>query len=88
MTWRVHMPAVVFRSMPVSNCPDTCDTLHLTNLALDVVSITAVHANTSIKVLLNASYLFSDALLYIVMHRLLAIYCISACLPHFYNIDN
>ena len=26
-------------SIPVSNCPDACDSLHITNLALDVDSI-------------------------------------------------
>ena len=32
--------------IPVSNYPDTCDSLHIINLASDVVSIAAVHANT------------------------------------------
>ena len=45
------MPVVVFRSTSVSNRPDTCDSLHVTNLALDVVSIAAMHANTSLEVL-------------------------------------
>ena len=39
------MPVVFFQLIPVSNHPDTCDSLHVTNLALDVVSVAAVHAN-------------------------------------------
>ena len=29
-------------SLSMSNCPDTCDSLHVTNLASDVVSIVAI----------------------------------------------
>ena len=42
------MLAVVFQSIPVSNYPDTCDNLHVTNLALDVVPIAAVNVNNYI----------------------------------------
>ena len=53
---QVHMPVVpvvAFQSIPVSNHPGTCicDSLQVTNVALDVVSIVAVHANTSFEVL-------------------------------------
>ena len=54
--------AVVFQSIPVSNHPDTCDSLHVTNLALDVVPIAAIHANTSLEVLLGTSHLFSNTM--------------------------
>ena len=45
------MPAVVLQSISVSNLPDTCDGLHVTNVASDVVSIATVHTNTSFEVL-------------------------------------
>ena len=53
---RVHIPVVpvvAFQSIPVSNRPGICicDSLQVTNVALDVVSIAAVHANTSFEVL-------------------------------------
>ena len=48
----------------MSNHPDTCDSLHVTNLALDVVPIAAIHANTSLEVLLGTSHLFSNTPLY------------------------
>ena len=39
-------------SLPISNHPDTCDSVHVTNLnALDVVPIAAVHTIASFKVL-------------------------------------
>ena len=52
-------------SIPVSNPPDIYDSLHVTNLALDVVSIAAMHANTSFEVLAipDASQLFSSVTL-------------------------
>ena len=34
--------------------------MHVTNLASDVVPIAAVHANTSFEALFEASHLFSD----------------------------
>ena len=39
------------QSTPVSNRLDTCDSLYVTNLASDVVSIASMHANTSFEVL-------------------------------------
>ena len=39
-TLRVHVPVVA--SLSMSNRPDTCDSLHVTNLASDVVSIAAI----------------------------------------------
>ena len=52
-------------SIPVSNPPDIYDSLYITNFALDVVSIAALHANTSFKVLaiLDASHLFNSVIL-------------------------
>ena len=44
----------------MSNHPDTYDSLHATDLALDVVSIASVHANISFEVLaIYALHLFS-----------------------------
>ena len=47
------MLAVAFESIPVSNCPDTCDSLHVINLTSYVVLIASVHANVSFKVLVT-----------------------------------
>ena len=47
MTLHVHVLAVVLQSIPVNNHPDTCDSLYVTNLALDVVPIAVVNVNAS-----------------------------------------
>ena len=60
-------PAIVFQSISVSNCPDTCDSLHVTKLASDVVPIATMYANISFEILLilfDALHLFSDTPLY------------------------
>ena len=45
-------------SLSMSNRPGTCDSLHVANLALDVVSIATMHANTSFKVLATRRFAF------------------------------
>ena len=56
-----RLPAVDFQTVPVSNCPDTCDSLHLTNHVLNVAPtyMTMLHSRPC-----SASHLLSNMPLY------------------------